>query len=314
MIFNQATYYEILEVSPDASATDIRTSYQRLKISYKKDNIALYSVMDASDTQDMIAKIDEAYQVLSDPDLRREYDERHGILSNVSDKIVSIDRTPPMENGDDLDLLVPPSTDFGESSIFGSASSDDRTGKIERPTKERTGFIKKPEPSFFDISKPEKSAVPGLTPEEKTLPKASENTMSAALGSTSTQVLQPSSSGVTVERRQIPTRRVAETHTFQQAKSAFDAIQEQIDQETEWRGSFIRKVRELRRYSMDDIHDHTKISKMYLVAIEEENFDKLPAAVFVRGFILQISKILRLPGDRVSAAYLSRFNKRQTSA
>ncbi len=303
MIFNtEATYYDILEIRSDASATDVRTSYQRLKQSYKKDNIALYSVMDATDTQDMIAKIDEAYQVLSDPDLRREYDERHGILASVSDKIVSIDRTPPMENGDDLDLLVPPTTDFGESSIFGS-SSDDRTGKVSRP-----------ESSFFDLAGPAKKDVPGLTEESKALPKAADHSMSAALGSTSAQVLQPSSAGVTSERRQLPTRRTVDTQAFQQAKSAFDAIQEQIDQETEWRGSFLRKVRELRRYSMDDIHDHTKISKMYLVAIEEENFEKLPAAVFVRGFIHQISKVLRLPGDRVAAAYLSRFNKRQSSA
>lgn len=309
MIFNtEATYYDILEIRPDASATDVRTSYQRLKQSYKKDNIALYSVMDASDTQDMIAKIDEAYQVLSDPDLRREYDERHGILSSVSDKIVSIDRTPPMENGDDLDLLVPPSTDFGESSIFGS-NSGDRTGNFER-----TGKISRPESSFFDLNPPSKQNVPGLRPEEKALPKAAEESMSAALGSTSAQVLQPTSAGVTSERRQIPTRRSVDAHAFQQAKSAFDAIQEQIDQEVEWRGSFLRKVRELRRYSMDDIHDQTKISKMYLVAIEEENFNKLPAAVFVRGFILQISKVLRLPGDRVATAYLSRFNKRQSTA
>ena len=303
MIFNtEATYYDILEIRPDASATDVRTSYQRLKQSYKKDNIALYSVMDATDTQDMMAKIDEAYQVLSDPDLRREYDERHGILTSVSDKIVSIDRTPPMENGDDLDLLVPPSTDFGsESSIFG-ASSSDRTGKITRP-----------EPGFFDIAQPARKDVPGLTEESKSLPKAAEDTMSAALGSTSAQILQPSSAGVTSERRQLPTRRSADAQAFQQAKSAFDAIQEQIDQEFEWRGSFLRKVRELRRYSMDDIHDHTKISKMYLVAIEEENFDKLPAAVFVRGFILQISKVLRLPGDKVASAYLSRFNKKSSA-
>ena len=43
--------------------------------------------------------------------------------------------------------------------------------------------------------------------------------------------------------------------------------------------------------------------------LEEEAFEKLPAAVFVRGFIVQIAKSLKLPPDQVAPAYMSRYKR-----
>jgi cytoskeletal protein RodZ len=51
----------------------------------------------------------------------------------------------------------------------------------------------------------------------------------------------------------------------------------------------------------------TKLSKTYIIAIEEENYKKLPAPVFVRGFLVQIARILKLPSDKILASYLERF-------
>ena len=53
----------------------------------------------------------------------------------------------------------------------------------------------------------------------------------------------------------------------------------------------------------------TKISKSYLMAIEEDNFAKLPAAVFLRGFVFQIARVLKLPADKVASAYIARYHK-----
>ncbi len=44
------------------------------------------------------------------------------------------------------------------------------------------------------------------------------------------------------------------------------------------------------------------------MAIEEENFPKLPAAVYLRGFLTQVSKYLKLPHSAVVQAYIARFN------
>ena len=81
---------------------------------------------------------------------------------------------------------------------------------------------------------------------------------------------------------------------------------QEIAQEIEWRGMFIRKFREAKNVSIEELCDFTKITKTYIYAIEEENFDKLPAAVYLRGFVVQMSKFLKLPSEKVATAYMAR--------
>jgi cytoskeleton protein RodZ len=50
-------------------------------------------------------------------------------------------------------------------------------------------------------------------------------------------------------------------------------------------GEFLRRERELRHISLDDVAERTKISRRYLEAIEEGQYDRLPGETFVRGFI-----------------------------
>jgi cytoskeleton protein RodZ len=50
-------------------------------------------------------------------------------------------------------------------------------------------------------------------------------------------------------------------------------------------GEFLRRERELRQISLDDVAERTKISRRYLEAIEEGQYDRLPGETFVRGFI-----------------------------
>jgi cytoskeletal protein RodZ len=50
-------------------------------------------------------------------------------------------------------------------------------------------------------------------------------------------------------------------------------------------GDFLRRERELRHISLDDVAERTKISRRYLEAIEEGRYDRLPGETFVRGFI-----------------------------
>jgi cytoskeletal protein RodZ len=85
------------------------------------------------------------------------------------------------------------------------------------------------------------------------------------------------------------------------------SLAHEIAQEVEWRGPFLRKVREARRISIEEMSNITKVTKSYLLAIEEENFPRLPAPVFMRGFVTQMAKVLKLPHDQVAAAYMARY-------
>lgn len=98
---------------------------------------------------------------------------------------------------------------------------------------------------------------------------------------------------------------------FEPAKAAADpnevSLAARIDQETEWTGRFLRTIRENRGISIEELAEFTKISKTYIIAIEEENYPKLPASVFLRGFLSQIAKKLKIPSDPLIHAYLSRY-------
>jgi flagellar biosynthesis protein FlhG len=56
-----------------------------------------------------------------------------------------------------------------------------------------------------------------------------------------------------------------------------------------------------------DIASITKISPMHLRAIENEEADALPAPVYVRGFLQQIAKTLKLDPNQVTKTYLKRI-------
>jgi len=99
--------------------------------------------------------------------------------------------------------------------------------------------------------------------------------------------------------------------TIQSLQSSLDSVMGDIDQvirnEQMWSGPAIRRIREAKRISLEDLSDYTRISRSYLHALEEENYAKLPAVVYVRGFLQQVSRRLKLPNDLVARQYLDRM-------
>lgn len=64
-------YYSILDIRPDATIQSIRSSYFRLAKKFHPD---AFPVERSADADQQFAKLTEAYEVLSDPMMRREYD------------------------------------------------------------------------------------------------------------------------------------------------------------------------------------------------------------------------------------------------
>ena len=83
-----------------------------------------------------------------------------------------------------------------------------------------------------------------------------------------------------------------------------------ITPDTEFGGALLRAVRESQGTSLDQISERTKVGTNYLRCIEEDEFEKLPAAVYVRGFVTEFAKCLRLDPEQVSQSYLRRYKER----
>jgi len=72
--FREQNYYELLDVTPHASAQDLERSYQRARRYFSGDSVATYALFQADELTLLRRRIEEAYRVLSDPERRRRYD------------------------------------------------------------------------------------------------------------------------------------------------------------------------------------------------------------------------------------------------
>ena len=86
-----------------------------------------------------------------------------------------------------------------------------------------------------------------------------------------------------------------------------EATELEIKQKTEWTGDAIKKVREYKNLGLDKISEITRISSYYINAIEKMDGKNLPASVFVRGYVSQLSKVLGLDEKRVCDSYMRNF-------
>jgi len=77
----------------------------------------------------------------------------------------------------------------------------------------------------------------------------------------------------------------------------------------EFTGPFLKEIREYKNVSVERMADMTRISKSQINSIESEIMDKLPADVYIRGYVYQMAKVLKLNPDQVANSYMFRFKK-----
>src|ERR1700683_4517681 len=65
-------------------------------------------------------------------------------------------------------------------------------------------------------------------------------------------------------------------------------------------GETLRRERQRRNMELDQVSQELKISSRFLQAIEEENFDRLPAGVFAKSFVRQYARMLGLDEEEAA--------------
>jgi curved DNA-binding protein CbpA len=74
MAFSYENYYELLDIPRHASLEEIQRAYQKARALYSPDSPAIYSMFSEEEARDLVKVIDQAFQTLSNPQARSEYD------------------------------------------------------------------------------------------------------------------------------------------------------------------------------------------------------------------------------------------------
>lgn len=192
-------HYEVLETNANANREEIERAYRMSLVTYADDSLAGYSVFGEGDAAAIRERIEVAYHVLSDRELRCDYD-----------------------------------------ATLGVGAGSDETGE-------------------------EVAAYPG-TPSDPTITS--------------------------------------------------DPLPLQIDELSEldggsggFGGARLRRYRIRCGLEIEDIAGVTKINPMYLRFIEEERFQDLPDAVYVRGFVTAYGSCIGLDSKHVAGSYMKRFEQ-----
>src|ERR1700686_5390829 len=76
-------------------------------------------------------------------------------------------------------------------------------------------------------------------------------------------------------------------------------------------GERLKRERELRGVSRDEVCTTTRIGSRYLEALENEQWGMLPGGLFNRGFVRAVARFLGLDEDDLVAEYDLAFSEQQ---
>ena len=83
-----------------------------------------------------------------------------------------------------------------------------------------------------------------------------------------------------------------------------------IDSAEQITGSLLRKLREEMGVGVEEMSLRTKIPRKYLMAIESDHYEQLPAAVYFRGFLVSYLRYLNLKREDIIDAITENYRSR----
>jgi hypothetical protein len=75
-------------------------------------------------------------------------------------------------------------------------------------------------------------------------------------------------------------------------------------------GVFLRHLREKAGASLHDLVAITKINRRYLEALEANQLDRLPAKVYVQGFVKSIARALNIEAETITQHYMDFYREK----
>ena len=94
----QLNHYEILDLKPTATKSEIQQSFSRLRKTYETDSLAVYSILSEDEREDMMARIEEAYRILIDEEKRYNYDQSLGLQISEEQEETALGKSFPKKS------------------------------------------------------------------------------------------------------------------------------------------------------------------------------------------------------------------------
>lgn len=94
---------------------------------------------------------------------------------------------------------------------------------------------------------------------------------------------------------------------FEEVAALDASLEDGCEENESFDGPLLRRLRMQRGIEIADIAEVTKVSVRYMQALEDESFELLPAAVYVRGFLTAYARTVGLDPARVAASYMPRL-------
>ncbi|MBF0313726.1 MAG: helix-turn-helix domain-containing protein [Oligoflexia bacterium] len=272
-------YYEVLEVDTSATQDQIYEGYVRAKNTYSGDGLALYSVMTREECLDMLDLIEAAYSVLSIPYKRREYDQVKGIGAS------------------------------GGSLSFGpNASSAFVLRERDRNDRQQYGNSVSSSSSFNPLSSNANTTAYRNDQQTTLVAPTVVNTKPKDLSQIIPLDFQKE---FQINRKEADVSRLSAQKRFGLNYNVDDSFENEVAGTTRFTGEFLKRIREYKNVPLDRMCDLTKISRSYIKSIEDDDFCKLPALTYVRGFVYQYAKCLRLNAEMVATSYVNHLKEIQ---
>lgn len=156
--------------------------------------------------------------------------------------------------------------------------------------------------SFYQESIAPKNERASFQFEEKSPSHREQNSYMPSSGPS----MRPENAGndFNIHRKDINVSKITAHNRFSLNYTANQQFEEEIENTSTFTGEMIRKIREYKNVNIERMAEMTRISKAYIQNIERDEFDKLPAHVYTRGFVYQIAKVLKLNPDIVASSYV----------
>lgn len=283
------SHYEVLDVAETATYVDIDEAYRRALDLIRGESVGGYLMLDEEKMQEAIDEVEAAYAVLKDPDARAAFDNERGIDS------VAHKYSPKTAEVAPLRFLAPvfeePAPDPPGA---GAAADHEVDDEDDEDDIHFSGIGAEPPPR--SASSPPFSILPPVDAERDHARRDSTPPQKPAPRRPSRPPADNNPTDIG------PVRVVA---SAEPAPALPEELSAEFNGASEVNGQLIRELREARGLTVDDVAKKTHIQRKFLVAIEEMDFAELPRRVYLRGFLTQIARVLRVDKKTLATGYMT---------